>query len=158
MFNIIKVLALYHLICIWNAVYVQRVWWQCWSYVYIDMSCKSESYDYVVLYFRFICKNNGVIYESDLIQIGVKSEFRQNLGRLGLFYGNKSSLPFTVFSVEVVCPGTVGSDILLRKTWSQTYIKDNSLLISQLGLFCLKLVWSISVKTSLISVYTSMIN
>ena len=39
-----------------------------------------------------MCKNNGVLFENDLIQIGVKSEFRQNLGRLGLFYGNKTSL------------------------------------------------------------------
>lgn len=40
---------------------------------------------------RFVCKNNGVLYESDLIQIGVKSEYRQNLGRITLFYGNKTS-------------------------------------------------------------------
>ncbi|XP_066152817.1 AP-2 complex subunit alpha [Euwallacea fornicatus] len=40
---------------------------------------------------KFVCKNNGVLFENDLIQIGVKSEFRQNLGRLGLFYGNKTS-------------------------------------------------------------------
>lgn len=40
--------------------------------------------------FRFLFKNNGVVFESDLIQIGVKSEYRQNLGRLGLFYGNKT--------------------------------------------------------------------
>lgn len=39
---------------------------------------------------RFIFKNNGVLFENDLIQIGVKSEYRQNLGRLGLFYGNKT--------------------------------------------------------------------
>lgn len=39
---------------------------------------------------RFVCKNNGVLFENDLIQIGVKSEFRQNLGRVGLFYGNKT--------------------------------------------------------------------
>lgn len=41
-------------------------------------------------FFRFVCKNNGVLFENDLIQIGVKSEFRQNLGRIGLFYGNKT--------------------------------------------------------------------
>lgn len=32
-----------------------------------------------------------MLYENDLIQIGVKSEFRQNLGRLSLFYGNKTT-------------------------------------------------------------------
>lgn len=29
---------------------------------------------------RFVCKNNGVLFENQLLQIGVKSEFRQNLG------------------------------------------------------------------------------
>lgn len=43
-----------------------------------------------LLSFRFVFKNNGVLFENDLIQIGVKSEYRQNLGRLGLFYGNKT--------------------------------------------------------------------
>lgn len=46
---------------------------------------------------RFVCKNNGVLFENELIQIGVKSEFRQNLGRLALFYGNKTSAPLTNF-------------------------------------------------------------
>lgn len=31
---------------------------------------------------RFICKNNGVLFENQLLQIGLKSEFRQNLGKL----------------------------------------------------------------------------
>ncbi|XP_060516014.1 AP-2 complex subunit alpha [Cylas formicarius] len=55
---------------------------------------------------KFVCKNNGVLFENDLIQIGVKSEFRQNLGRLGLFYGNKTNtmllnfLPTLLWSEE----------------------------------------------------------
>lgn len=46
--------------------------------------------------YRFVCKNNGVLFENDLIQIGVKCEFRTNLGRLALFYGNKTSVPLQV--------------------------------------------------------------
>ncbi|KAB0801182.1 hypothetical protein PPYR_05536 [Photinus pyralis] len=46
---------------------------------------------------KFVCKNNGVLFENELIQIGVKSEFRQNLGRLGLFYGNKTTFPLQSF-------------------------------------------------------------
>jgi hypothetical protein len=46
---------------------------------------------------RFACKNNGVLFENDLLQIGVKSEFRQNLGRIALYFGNKTS-----FSLQVV--------------------------------------------------------
>lgn len=34
----------------------------------------------VVFDCRFVCKNNGVIFENQLLQIGLKSEYRQNLG------------------------------------------------------------------------------
>lgn len=56
-------------------------------FIFIDLFC-----------FRFICKNNGVLFENDLIQIGVKSEFRQNLGRLALFYGNKTQVALQQFT------------------------------------------------------------
>uniref|UniRef100_A0AAX7TBY9 AP-2 complex subunit alpha n=1 Tax=Astatotilapia calliptera TaxID=8154 RepID=A0AAX7TBY9_ASTCA len=31
-------------------------------------------------FLRFVCKNNGVLFENQLLQIGIKSEYRQNLG------------------------------------------------------------------------------
>uniref|UniRef100_A0A8C8EJM9 AP-2 complex subunit alpha n=1 Tax=Oncorhynchus tshawytscha TaxID=74940 RepID=A0A8C8EJM9_ONCTS len=46
---------------------------------------------------RFVCKNNGVLYENQLLQIGLKSEFRQNLGRMYVFFGNKTSTQFMNF-------------------------------------------------------------
>ncbi|KAG8285736.1 AP-2 complex subunit alpha-2 [Homalodisca vitripennis] len=54
---------------------------------------------------KFVCKNNGVLFENDLIQIGVKCEFRQNLGRLGLFYGNKTKFPLQNLSANLQNPG-----------------------------------------------------
>ncbi|KAI1890143.1 hypothetical protein AGOR_G00170630 [Albula goreensis] len=50
---------------------------------------------------RFVCKNNGVLFENQLLQIGLKSEFRQNLGRMYVFYGNKTSTQFLNFSTSV---------------------------------------------------------
>uniref|UniRef100_S4RDW3 Clathrin/coatomer adaptor adaptin-like N-terminal domain-containing protein n=1 Tax=Petromyzon marinus TaxID=7757 RepID=S4RDW3_PETMA len=50
---------------------------------------------------KFVCKNNGVLFENQLLQIGVKSEYRQNLGRVCLFYGNKTSVQFQSFSPTV---------------------------------------------------------
>uniref|UniRef100_A0A8D0HGH5 Adaptor related protein complex 2 subunit alpha 1 n=1 Tax=Sphenodon punctatus TaxID=8508 RepID=A0A8D0HGH5_SPHPU len=47
-------------------------------------------------FLRFVCKNNGVLFENQLLQIGVKSEFRQNLGelRVGIARGwGESSCP-----------------------------------------------------------------
>uniref|UniRef100_A0A8B9HLF8 AP-2 complex subunit alpha n=1 Tax=Astyanax mexicanus TaxID=7994 RepID=A0A8B9HLF8_ASTMX len=60
----------------------------------------------------FVCKNNGVLFESQLLQIGLKSEFRQNLGRMYIFYGNKTSTQFLNFSSSVVCPEPLSSHIL----------------------------------------------
>ncbi|KAK9497748.1 hypothetical protein O3M35_004412 [Rhynocoris fuscipes] len=51
---------------------------------------------------KFVCKNNGVLFENDLLQIGIKCEFRKNLGRLGLFYGNKTTFPLQNFSTELI--------------------------------------------------------
>uniref|UniRef100_A0A8C2WQQ8 AP-2 complex subunit alpha n=1 Tax=Cyclopterus lumpus TaxID=8103 RepID=A0A8C2WQQ8_CYCLU len=50
---------------------------------------------------RFVCKNNGVIFENQLLQIGLKSEYRQNLGRIYVFFGNKTSTQFLSFSSSV---------------------------------------------------------
>uniref|UniRef100_A0A8D0KNL4 AP-2 complex subunit alpha n=1 Tax=Salvator merianae TaxID=96440 RepID=A0A8D0KNL4_SALMN len=58
-----------------------------------------------VVYNEFVCKNNGVLFENQLLQIGVKSEFRQNLGRMYLFYGNKTSVQFQSFTPTVSYPG-----------------------------------------------------
>ena len=62
---------------------------------------------------RFICKNNGVLFENDLLQIGVKSEFRQNLGRIGLYYGNKTTFTFSAFSASVDLPSDIAPNILV---------------------------------------------
>uniref|UniRef100_A0A8B9KR97 AP-2 complex subunit alpha n=1 Tax=Astyanax mexicanus TaxID=7994 RepID=A0A8B9KR97_ASTMX len=52
-------------------------------------------------FLRFVCKNNGVLFENQLLQIGIKSEYRQNLGRMYLFYGNKTSVQFVSFTTTV---------------------------------------------------------
>ncbi|KAG5279956.1 hypothetical protein AALO_G00083390 [Alosa alosa] len=61
---------------------------------------------------KFVCKNNGVLFENQLLQIGIKSEYRQNLGRMYLFYGNKTSVQFVSFSTTVSCPGELPTHIL----------------------------------------------
>uniref|UniRef100_A0A6Q2XP76 AP-2 complex subunit alpha n=1 Tax=Esox lucius TaxID=8010 RepID=A0A6Q2XP76_ESOLU len=61
---------------------------------------------------KFVCKNNGVLFENQLLQIGIKSEYRQNLGRMYLFYGNKTSVQFVSFTTTVSCPGELQSHIL----------------------------------------------
>ncbi|XP_063737302.1 AP-2 complex subunit alpha-2-like [Eleginops maclovinus] len=60
---------------------------------------------------RFVCKNNGVIFENQLLQIGLKSEYRQNLGRMYVFYGNKTSSQFLSFSSSVTSSDTLKTQV-----------------------------------------------
>jgi AP-2 complex subunit alpha len=43
----------------------------------------------------------GVLYEDDQLQIGVKAEYHGNLGRLAIYIGNKIPQPFTSFSAAI---------------------------------------------------------
>lgn len=54
---------------------------------------------------RLVCKHNGVMFENDLLQIGIKAEYKQCLGRISVFYGNKTNFQFTCFLPNVTCPG-----------------------------------------------------
>ncbi|KAL1241591.1 AP-2 complex subunit [Trichinella spiralis] len=63
---------------------------------------------------RFLLKQNGVLYEDAKLQIGVKMEFRQNLARMAVFYGNKSTTAFTDFTVGINCPGDLAEQLSLK--------------------------------------------
>eukprot|EP00112_Aurelia_sp_Birch-Aquarium-sp1_P008540 Seg1944.9 transcript_id=Seg1944.9/GoldUCD/mRNA.D3Y31 product="AP-2 complex subunit alpha-2" protein_id=Seg1944.9/GoldUCD/D3Y31 len=47
---------------------------------------------------KFVCKNNGVLFENELIQIGIKSEYQNTKGSIKIFYGNKTSYSLTGFT------------------------------------------------------------
>ncbi|XP_025211758.1 AP-2 complex subunit alpha-2 isoform X3 [Theropithecus gelada] len=66
------------------------------------------------LIFRFVCKNNGVLFENQLLQIGLKSEFRQNLGRMFIFYGNKTSTQFLNFTPTLICSDDLQPNLNLQ--------------------------------------------
>lgn len=46
-------------------------------------------------YERLTYANEGVLYEDDQLQIGIKAEYHANLGRIALFIGNKISAEIT---------------------------------------------------------------
>ncbi|KAG9510209.1 AP-2 complex subunit alpha, partial [Fragariocoptes setiger] len=50
---------------------------------------------------KLTCKNSGVIFENSTLQIGVKCEFKRNMGRLSMFYGNKTSAQLSYFHVKL---------------------------------------------------------
>lgn len=50
---------------------------------------------------KLVCKNNGVLFENGLLQIGIKCEYKKSLGRVNLFYGNKSDNHLSYFSIDL---------------------------------------------------------
>ena len=55
--------------------------------------------------------DNGLLYEDPYVQIGVKSQWQANQGRVMLYLGNKHSAELTDVSIELRCsdpPGGVG--------------------------------------------------
>ncbi|XP_071809172.1 AP-2 complex subunit alpha-2-like [Asterias amurensis] len=63
---------------------------------------------------KFICKNNGVLFENDLLQIGVKAESKSMYCRLVLFFGNKTTMQFTNFSSSVSTPGELSTQLVVK--------------------------------------------
>jgi AP-2 complex subunit alpha len=74
---------------------------------------------------KLVIKHNGVLFENELLQIGVKSEFRQNLGRISLFYGNKTNSQFQGFLPTVSC-----SDQLNLSTNRTLILKKKNLILN----------------------------
>lgn len=52
--------------------------------------------------FRLLCVvSDGVLYEDAILQIGLKSEYKQGVGRVMLYYGNTSNSPITQFNTII---------------------------------------------------------
>ncbi|XP_047665612.1 AP-2 complex subunit alpha-2 isoform X1 [Tachysurus fulvidraco] len=86
---------------------------------------------------RFVCKNNGVLYENQLLQIGLKSEFRQNLGRMYVFYGNKTTTQFVNFSASVVCHDALSNQLNIHTKVIDPVIDGGAQLQQVLNIECL---------------------
>ncbi|XP_068097437.1 AP-2 complex subunit alpha-1 isoform X4 [Hyperolius riggenbachi] len=88
-------------------------------------------------FLRFVCKNNGVLFENQLLQIGVKSEFRQNLGRMYLFYGNKTSVQFQSFTPTVTYPGELQSQLNIQTKPVDPVVEGGAQVQQVLNIECL---------------------
>ncbi|XP_006868277.1 PREDICTED: AP-2 complex subunit alpha-1 isoform X3 [Chrysochloris asiatica] len=89
-------------------------------------------------FLRFVCKNNGVLFENQLLQIGVKSEFRQNLGRMYLFYGNKTSAQFQNFSPSVIHPGDLQTQLAVQTKRVAAQVDGGAQVQQVLNIECLR--------------------
>ncbi|XP_041673253.1 AP-2 complex subunit alpha-2 isoform X2 [Cheilinus undulatus] len=88
-------------------------------------------------FLRFVCKNNGVLFENQLLQIGIKSEYRQNLGRMYLFYGNKTSVQFASFTTTVSCPGELQSQLNVQSKPVEPLVEGGAQIQQVLNIECL---------------------
>ncbi|KAM9393417.1 AP-2 complex subunit alpha-2 isoform 2-T2 [Pholidichthys leucotaenia] len=88
-------------------------------------------------FLRFVCKNNGVLFENQLLQIGIKSEYRQNLGRMYLFYGNKTSVQFASFTTTVNCPGELQSHLNVQTKPVEPLVEGGAQIQQVLNIECL---------------------
>ncbi|EUB58662.1 AP-2 complex subunit alpha-2 [Echinococcus granulosus] len=92
-------------------------------------------------YIRLIYRPQGVLFENALIQIGYRSEFQGNLGRVQLFYGNKSGSAITAFASKVVfseiCPTTGRSPLNLDLRPAPTTIEPEKQVPQVLNIECL---------------------
>ncbi|TFJ96939.1 leucine-rich repeat and IQ domain-containing protein 1 [Platysternon megacephalum] len=86
---------------------------------------------------KFVCKNNGVLFENQLLQIGVKSGFRQNLGRMYLFYGNKTSVQFQNFTPTVTYPGELQSQLNIQTKAVDPLVEGGAQVQQVLNIECL---------------------
>lgn len=53
---------------------------------------------------KFACKNSGVLYENDILQVGVKCDFQLASGRIVVYYGNKTPVPLASFGTSISLP------------------------------------------------------
>uniref|UniRef100_A0A671YC89 AP-2 complex subunit alpha n=1 Tax=Sparus aurata TaxID=8175 RepID=A0A671YC89_SPAAU len=88
-------------------------------------------------FLRFVCKNNGVLFENQLLQIGIKSEYRQNLGRMYLFYGNKTSVQFASFTTTVSCPGELQPQLNVQTKPVEPLVEGGAQIQQVLNIECL---------------------
>ncbi|KAJ1546802.1 hypothetical protein HK096_004690, partial [Nowakowskiella sp. JEL0078] len=57
-----------------------------------------------IFYHRLTATPNGILYEDPFLQIGIKTEYQNHIGRLALYFGNKSPSTMTNVVIELSEP------------------------------------------------------
>lgn len=72
-------------------------------------------------WFEKLCmSNDGVLYEDNAIQMGIKSEYHGHLGRIALYVGNKMGVPLTSFTATLTGHNTEELALTFAKIPSNT--------------------------------------
>ncbi|CAF0947761.1 unnamed protein product [Rotaria sp. Silwood1] len=87
---------------------------------------------------KFLFKNSDIIFENDLVQIGIKGEATKNILHVEFYYGNKTNFNLTNISTHITLLGELESELRLNIEPIKTTI-DPKAQIKQLGTIeCLK--------------------
>lgn len=87
---------------------------------------------------KLVCKNNGVIFENNTLQVGVKCEYKKNLGRINLFYGNKSESHLSYFSVEFSIPQKSQAGLSIELKPIESTVKPKTQIQQIMNVECLE--------------------
>lgn len=60
---------------------------------------------------KFLFKNSDIIFENDLLQIGIKAESNKNVLRLEFYYGNKTNSNLSNITTNIDLPGELESGL-----------------------------------------------
>ncbi|CAF0971989.1 unnamed protein product [Adineta steineri] len=63
---------------------------------------------------KFLFKNSDILFENDLIQIGIKGETIKSTIHIELYYGNKTTLQLTNFSTNIFALGELESELRIN--------------------------------------------
>ncbi|KAJ3213497.1 hypothetical protein HDU67_002831 [Dinochytrium kinnereticum] len=54
-----------------------------------------------VLYHRLLLTGNGLLHRDMTLEIGIKTEYHDNVGRVAVYFGNRSAYPISAFSTDI---------------------------------------------------------
>ncbi|UJR25875.1 hypothetical protein I4U23_007225 [Adineta vaga] len=87
---------------------------------------------------KFLFKNSDIIFENELIQVGIKGESTKNTMRIELYYGNKTSSHLTHFASDISTTGELQSELQINMEPLKSTI-DPKAQIKQMGTIkCIK--------------------
>ncbi|XP_037506398.1 AP-2 complex subunit alpha [Rhipicephalus sanguineus] len=87
---------------------------------------------------KMVIRNTGVLFENEVIQVGVRAEFKQNLGRLSLFYGNKSTFQLQGVTATVSCRGDQATKLFVQAKPVEKVIDAGSQIQQIVSVECLQ--------------------
>ncbi|CAO4383234.1 unnamed protein product [Caenorhabditis nigoni] len=87
---------------------------------------------------KFVTKSNAILWEDDYIQVGCKLETRRNLGRLDMFYGNKTSEPFNKFTPNITCPGALAVQLQAQANPVEPIVAAGTQVLQVINFVCVQ--------------------